>query len=417
MEGNTGVNDRILVKLLLTVILSAWAVSPGNSFAVNENRAQPVPVRVVEAVKKDINQTLSTMGTITYLAKADVSAEIEGLLRSVDVEEGDNVQKNQAIAVIDSALLEAKLHQAQARLEMMQIELARSEMEVNKARYRLNAAKVTMEKTKEQLEAWKQLFESGGMSKTERDAAEVRYANSVADYQSAIEDLRSLQVKSKSGRIEREAMLRKAQADVDEIEIRLKKCTIRAPITGTVASKRKWPGERINPTDTVIVTIIDTRKVFAVIDLSEKDIGLVHRGQQAEIRADAFPNISFTGRVEIIRPTVDMDSRTVKVKVGVANDDQLLKPGMFVRVKIILESMKDVVTIPREALITTKDGRNIVFVVLEEVAFMRDVEIASAKEGQIVIRTGVNPGEKVVIEGQERIKDLTSVQSTEIERQ
>jgi RND family efflux transporter MFP subunit len=212
-------------------------------------------------------------------------------------------------------------------------------------------------------------------------------------------------------------MLRKAQADVDEIEIRLKKCTIRAPITGTVASKRKWPGERINPTDTVIVTIIDTRKVFAVIDLSEKDIGLVHRGQQAEIRADAFPNISFTGRVEIIRPTVDMDSRTVKVKVGVANDDQLLKPGMFVRVKIILESMKDVVAIPREALITTKDGRNIVFVVLEEVAFMRDVEIASAKEGQIVIRTGVNPGEKVVIEGQEKIRDLTSVQSTEIERQ
>jgi multidrug efflux pump subunit AcrA (membrane-fusion protein) len=411
------VNDRTLLKLLLTVILSAGAVFPGSSFAVDENRAQPVPVRVVEAVKQDINQTLSTMGTITYLAKADVSAEIEGVLRSVNVEEGDNVQKNQVIAVIDSALLEAQLHQAQARLEMVQIELARSKMEVRKASYKLKAAKVTMEKSKEQLDARKQLFESGGMSKTELDAAEVRYENAVADYLIAMEDLRSLQVKSKNGRIEREAMLRRAQADLDEIELKLKKCTIRAPITGTIASKRKWAGERINPADTVIVTILDTTEVFAAIDLSEKDIGLVQPGQPAEIRADAFPNMSFTGSVEIIRPTVDIDSRTVKVKVRVANDDQLLKPGMFVRVKIILESMKDVVVIPREALMTSKAGRNIVFVVLEEVAFLRDVEIASEKEGLIVIRKGVNPGEKVVIEGQTRIKDLTSVQSTEIERQ
>lgn len=410
-------NDRTLLKFLLTAILSAGAVFPGNSFAVDGNRSQPVPVRVVEAVKQDINQTLSTMGTITYLAKADVSAETEGVLRSVNVEEGDHVQKNQVIAVIDSALLGAQLRQAQARLEMVQIELARSEMEEKKATYKLKAAKVTMEKSKEQLDARKKLFESGGMSKTELDAAEVRYENAEADYLSAVEDLKSLQVKSKNGRIEREAMLRKAQADVDEIDLKLKKCTIRAPISGTVASKRKWAGERINPADTVIVTILDTTEVFAAIDLSEKDIGLVQPGQPAEIRADAFPNMSFTGSVEIIQPTVDIDSRTVKVKVRVANDDQLLKPGMFVRVKIILESMKDVVVIPREALMTSKDGRNIVYVVLQEVAFLRDVEIASEKDGLIVIRKGVNPGEKVVVEGQTKIKDLTSVQSTEIERQ
>ena len=118
----------------------------------------------------------------------------------------------------------------------------------------------------------------------------------------------------------------------------------------------------------------------------------------------------------MISPTVDTNSRTVKVRVKIANDKQLLKPGMFVRVNIMLESRKDVIAVPQESIMTSKDGRSRVFVVFENIAFLRDVKTGALKEGWVAIQKGVKAGERVVVEGQDRLKDLTSVEPTEINR-
>jgi multidrug efflux pump subunit AcrA (membrane-fusion protein) len=399
-------------KSLATVFLSFLLIFTISSVSRN-GYAQKVPVRVQRAVKKDITSNLSLLGSVNYMSKVNVSSEVDGVLSSVNVEEGDVVNKGQVIAVIDRALLQAQLKQAQATLELAEIDLSKFEYEVKKTEYRLEATKVSMEKLRDHFETRKKLFDIGGATQTEVDEAEMEYQKALADYKSTLEDLRALRVKSNEGRNEVEAKVVKARADVEEIKTNLEKCIIKAPIAGIVSAKEKWSGESTNPNDSVIATIVSTTTVYAEADLNEKDMGLVKTGLQAEIKADAYPDVSFMGKIDVISPTVDTDSRTVKIKISIANDKQLLRPGMFVRVILILDSYKDVVVIPQEAIISVANDKKIVFVIIDEVAFLRQVETGISRDGWVVIRNGVKEGEKVVVEGQERLQDLSSVQVVE----
>jgi RND family efflux transporter MFP subunit len=290
------------------------------------------------------------------------------------------------------------------------------EIDMKKAAAKLQAAKVGMEKSLGIFERYKQLSSLGIASQTEMDRAEIAYEKSVADYQIALEDSKALQTRSKQGRIEAQANLLKAQKDVESIHLKLEKCTIKAPIGGIVASKKKWPGENVEPRDSVIVTIVQIEKVFAEVDLSERNLGSIKMGQQAEVRADAYPHIPFKGEVQMISPMIDSNSRTVKVKVKVSNDQQLLKIGMFVRVNIVLEDLKDRIGIPEGGVIASKDGKQRAFVILEDVAFLREIHTGIRKDGWIVVSNGIIPGERVVVEGQEKLRDLTPVQPTEVSR-
>jgi multidrug efflux pump subunit AcrA (membrane-fusion protein) len=388
----------------------------GPCLAQDKGGAGRLPVKVLEVREGDFSSTVSGMGTINYLAKAEVSSEIDGILADVKVDEGDVVKQGQIVAVIESSQLESQLAQARADVEVAEIDVSKTENELKKAVSKLKAARVGMEKSLAIFERYKKLAILGIASQTEMDKAEIAYEKSVSDYQIASEDYAALQTKSKQGHIEQEAKLLKARADAEMIRRRLEKCTIKAPIAGIVASKKKWPGENIEPRDSVIVTILQTKKVFAEVDVNENNAGSIKVGQQAEVKADAFPDLTFRGQVKIISPVIDINSRTLRVKVEVTNDRQLLKVGMFVRVKIFLDMLNHVITVPEEAIMTSSDGRRRVFVVVEGVAFLRDVETGLKRDGWVVVKKGVKAGERIVVEGQERLKDLAAVQPTETTR-
>jgi multidrug efflux pump subunit AcrA (membrane-fusion protein) len=388
----------------------------GPCLAQDKGGAGRLPVKVLEVREGDFSSTVSGMGTINYLAKAEVSSEIDGILADVKVDEGDVVKQGQIVAVIESSQLESQLAQARADVEVAEIDVSKTENELKKAVSKLKAARVGMEKSLAIFERYKKLAILGIASQTEMDKAEIAYEKSVSDYQIASEDYAALQTKSKQGHIEQEAKLLKARADAEMIRRRLEKCTIKAPIAGIVASKKKWPGENIEPRDSVIVTILQTKKVFAEVDVNENNAGSIKVGQQAEVKADAFPDLTFRGQVKIISPVIDINSRTLRVKVEVTNDRQLLKVGMFVRVKIFLDMLNHVITVPEEAIMTSSDGRRRVFVVVEGVAFLRDVETGLKRDGWVVVKKGVKAGERIVVEGQEKLKDLAGVQPIETTR-
>jgi len=382
--------------------------------AVRAEESQKVPVKVLKASRRDITSTLTAMGSIDYLSKSDVSSELDGVLSSVNLEEGDFVKKGQVIAEIDSALLQAQLKQKLTVQELAEIDLARRENEIRKAAYKIEATKISVGTLKDYLEEQRKLFKIGGITQIELSQAEMKYQEKLAEYKTAIEDLMSLKAKSKQGRNEAEARVVKTIADADEIRAKLKKCIIKAPISGVVSSKMKWTGERTNPQEATIATILETIEVYAVAEISEKKVGLVKVGQPAEVIVDAFPDISFSGKVHLISPTIDTDSRTVKVRIKVPNSKMLLRPGMFARVEVTLDSQKDVVTVPSEAVLKAKEGHKLVFVVIDEIAFLREVQTGSSKNDWVVITKGIKDGEKVVVEGHERLSDLASVKSMEI---
>jgi membrane fusion protein (multidrug efflux system) len=370
MEGESIVKKTIFLHHLVIVPLLIFIlfVLSGKSYAVDEGEIKRVPVKCMKVSVRDMSTTLDIMGAINYLSKVDVSSETYGLLSAVKVEEGDFVKKGQIIAVNDSVLLQAQLQKLKAKVE---------------------STKVSMEKLRDNLEVKKKVFSIGGIIQSELNEAEMKYQDALAAYKSAL-------------------------ADLEEIQKKIEKTFTKAPISGIVSNKKKWVGESTSQQDSVIATIIHTGEVYAEADVNESSISYVKVGQRADVTVDAYPSIRFTGKVHLISPTLDTSSRTVKVQIKVLNRKSILKPGMFVRVKVIRESHRNVVAIPREAILTTKDGRTIIFVVVNEIAFARDVQTGSKNENLVVIQKGLKAGEKLVVEGQELLRDLASVRSVEI---
>ena len=400
--------QRIFKKVLFVAMITLVLLSEG--VASDDPVAERIPVKTVAAKKLEVSRTISALGTINFVSKADVSAEIDGVLRSVEVEEGETVTTGQVLAVIDSTLLEAQLKQAVAVLELAQIEAAKWKNETRKAAYRVESNRITMENLKAFFETQKELFNIQGLSKNDLNKAESEYKKAFTEYQSSVENLKSLQAKSVRGHGEAEQKIAKAQADVDEIKGKLDKCIIKSPITGVVATQKKWKGERTKASDSVIVTLINIREVYAVAELNETSLGQIGSGQRAIVTADAYPGITFRGMVHMISPIIDINSRTVKVKVKIINDKNLLKHGMFVRIKILSDRISPMVAVPSDAIIKSEDGLKKVFVVVDGVAFLRDVQAKPGEDNWVTIFKGVREGEQVVVEGQEKLNDLSAVQ-------
>ncbi|MDH4266549.1 MAG: efflux RND transporter periplasmic adaptor subunit [Deltaproteobacteria bacterium] len=409
-------NKRL--KLILMILLLLESFLFGEAWASNgkSDITGKIPVKVMKVEKRNLASSLSLMGAINYLSKADVSSETSGVLESVKVEEGNQVHEGEVVAVIDSTLLRTQLKQYQASLELAKIDLLKSDNEVKKAEVKVTSSLVSYEKTKQFFETQEKLFRIGGIIQSDLDDAEIKYKKAWADHQLATEELKTLLVKSEEGRKEAEAKVKKAEADLEEIQVKIQKSTIKAPISGIVSVKKKYSGETVAPNDALILTLIEIDHVYAEVDLNEKNMALVSVGQSSKVVSDAYPDHPFVGKVYSLSPVVDSNSRTLKVKIKVANPKGLLKPGMFTRVEIMEMGRAKVLAIPEEALTKTKDGKIHIFVIIDEIAFLRTVETGTRKEGWVAITKGLKPGEKVVLEGQERLRDLASVQSTEITR-
>jgi multidrug efflux pump subunit AcrA (membrane-fusion protein) len=395
---------------ILSAILGAAFFIGTGSTAARASKIEKIPVKVQPVVRRDLSAAISVLGTVKYLTKADVSSEIDGILRSVEVEEGDRVQQGQVIATIDTSILEAQLKEMQTDLELAELNLPKWRNELKKLELNLAKNRIALENYRQLFESQQKLYKTGGISRARLNRAEIDYQSALLEYNTVKEDLQTLKTRSKQGRSEVEARVAKAQADIGEVRTRLAKCIIRAPISGVVAAKRKWTGEKTGDGGHVIATILQTDAVYAEVEISEKKIGKITIGQQAGVRADAYPEEAFEGKVHSISPTVEPTSRTVRVKVKVPNQKQLLKPGMFVRVNIFLDRRGEVLLVPSTALFKARNNRIMAFVVVDEIAFLRTVQTGGREENSVIIKAGLKEGELVVVEGQRELKNLSAVE-------
>ena len=377
--------------------------------------AKRIPVKVVIAKKAGPSPVIAGMGTIDTITKAEVGSEIYGLLKSVSVEEGDDVKEGQVIAILDTSLPEADLKQSQAALELAEVQLKQMDHQIAKAQAGVEKTRITAEKTERFLNDQKRLFDIGAVILTTVDEAEIRYREAVAEHEAAKEELNVLETTSDGGKRDGEVRIKKAEADVESAKIRIQKSTIRAPLSGRVTKKHLFSSELIRDGHEIIVTLSDLDEVFANVDVNERDMSRIRVGLPAQVVADAFPEKPFTGKVARMDPTVNKDNRTFVAKIRVRNRGYVLKPGMFVRAEIYSTTKAAGLVIPRECVRRAKDGKSHVFVVVDEVALRTEVQVGSSIGDAVEIVKGLKEGDKVVIEGQERLVDLAGVESTLLE--
>jgi Cu(I)/Ag(I) efflux system membrane fusion protein len=171
--------------------------------------------------------------------------------------------------------------------------------------------------------------------------------------------------------------------------------TFHAPVSGIVLEKRAVQGMRFMPGEE-LYRIADLSSVWVVADVAEQDIGQVRAGGRAQVSVDAYPERQFDGKVDFVYPTLDSATRTVRVRVEIANPQGLLKPAMFAKVGLPEGGSNEVLTVPSSAVIDS-GIRQVVLVQVAPGRFEpREVRLGSRGGDYVEVLDGVAEGEKVV---------------------
>lgn len=220
-------------------------------------------------------------------------------------------------------------------------------------------------------------------------------------------------ISSRKELLEAEAMLRRAEAALHSAEDRLQvlgashdhgaggEFTLVAPFAGVVVARDASLGEMATPADTLF-TVADLSEVWIELDIFERDLARVRRGQSVAVLVSAYPSRSFPGRIVYVGDVLDPAKRTVRARVEIPNRDAALKPGMFATANIqVGGGGRPMAVVPQDA-VQTVEGKLVVFVPGDAPGEFRavPVEVGPTTDGnRIVILSGIAPGSRVVTVG------------------
>ena len=351
------------------------------------------------------------------LLQVDLYPKVSGYLARIDVRIGDRVRQGQVIAQIDSRdflhrvrEIEAKVAQAKAQLTEIETgtraeELRQSEQAVRQAESRFENAKLQHER----IEA---LYKRQVISKKECDASDMEYTVAEAQLAAIQQQLKLLRDGARSEvREASRAKLKEMEAILEQERTRFNDTKIAAPFDGEISRKHVDAGALVSPSSP-LVSLVHTETVKMVANVLEKDVPLLKSGMKAKIRAEAFPERLFEGRVEKINAVLDLATRTLQAEVYIPNPDRSLKPGMFSTVEIVLLEKPRAVVIPREAVLQ-EGSDNWAFIIDGNRAVRRLLTIGYEQERMVEVLKGLTEGERVVIRGQQSLKNGSAVRVIE----
>jgi cobalt-zinc-cadmium efflux system membrane fusion protein len=189
-----------------------------------------------------------------------------------------------------------------------------------------------------------------------------------------------------------------AMALIDSPELLNKPLALKAPLSGRVIERHGTVGEVVDRAKE-LYTISDLANLWGIAEIKEKDIAMVHVGQEATLRVLAFPEEAFTGKVVLLGHEIETKTRTLEVRILMENTSGKLKPGMFADVEIVTDVLDGVLLIPDDALQTLED-QQVVFVAADGGTFTkRTVRLGREQNGRVEIVDGLRDGERVVTTG------------------
>lgn len=322
------------------------------------------------AAPRRLRTELETTGTIDFDQRrhAHVSPRVGGHVGEVLVDLGDRVAAGQVLARLDS------------------LELGQAVVEFLQARARTELARETFEREE-------RLWRERVSSEQELVATRAELREAEAARQGAEERLHLF------------GLSHEEIARLDYDQARTSCYAVRAPFAGTIVAQEVTRGELVGP-ERVLFQIADLSRVWAWIDVFERDLARVHRGDHVVLEVDAWPGVSFTGEVSDLGTSVQSETRAARARLAVPNPDGKLRPGMFARVRILDPHGADGDTLAPEVLavpegaIQRAGSETVVYVALDEGRFSRrPVTLGRRGEGYVEVLSGLAAGEEVVIEG------------------
>jgi RND family efflux transporter MFP subunit len=318
-------------------------------------------VQVKDIVKKPLKPFIESIGTLNPFEEVTISAEVEGVLRSVKVEEGTQVSKGMLLAAIDDSDYS---------------------LEVKRAEAALRQAEATLENTKLEFKRKDALHKEELVTKQQYDDVVTRLSLT-------------------------EAEVERAKASLAIARLKLSKTKITSPLACVVKEKRVSAGDFVK-NGTSLLVIIQSNPIKLRFTVPEKDVGRLKMNQEVTLKVDGFPGSEFKGKVNIIFPNVEEKTRTLQVEALVPNNNGILKPGLFAKVILYTSGERDTIVVPVTALLYEAEKVK-VFIIEGDRAKEREVKLGS-KYGELMeIIDGVKEGEKIVAIGQQNLSEGAKV--------
>ena len=333
---------------------------------------RPVGVRLFRSCtpeRGDISSVINFSGDILAIEQTNIFSRVNGNIEKIFVDAGDYVSSGKLLASIDKSLYTQNVKQIEGVLKV---------------------AEATAENDLINLERTKILFEKGLASQADFDNARTKL------------DVSNAQVET-------------AKANLQNSRIQLSYCDIRAPFSGYITKKLLERGTFVSATgaaQNTIFVLANIRKLKVMVNVLERDLPLLEKVTDVNLKTDSYPDKIFKGRFNKIRQSIDLGTRTMPAQVDIDNSDELLKPGMFARVEIILNTKSDVMILPSECVLKEAD-KHFVYVIEDLIAIKKFVEIGISENNKTEIIGGLNEGENVVKVGQGLISDKAKVKIAE----
>ncbi len=362
-----------LVLVVLIVAAAVWYFPRPDTQPKEAGRGRfggPIPVGVTTVQKGDMPVSLSQLGTVTPLATVTVKTQINGYLTEVAFKEGQMVKKGDFLAQIDQRPYQVALEQAEATLAKDQALVKNAQLD---------------------LERYNTLVAQNSIARQTRDTQ----VSLVAQYQ---------------------ATVKSDQAQIDVQKLNLTYCRIVSPVTGRVGLRQVDAGNYVQTSDpNGIVVVTQLQPISVIFTVAEDNLPAVMKRVRAgaSLPVSAFDRTGTTelgtGTLETVDNQIDTTTGTVKLRAVFNNREEILFPNQFVNVRLLVNTMQDTDIVPVSAIQRGAPGTFVYVVSPENTVTIAKVKLGPSDGQRIATLTGLQPGQSVVVDGADRLRDGAKV--------
>ncbi|MDP2209914.1 MAG: efflux RND transporter periplasmic adaptor subunit [Bacteroidota bacterium] len=338
------------------------------------------------AIIGNLVQSVTTSGTTKPFKQVDITPSTSGKVQEYFVEEGSKVAKDELLVKLDDSEILLALKDAESKLIETQIEY-------NLMRYGASMERMENNSVNSMaLETIKKFMEVEEAYKLNR-ISEKEYQKAKRDYEAAMvysPDVRDDVIAQKCG-------LNQAIVNLERIKLNFNYTEIKSPFNGYAADVNINVGQNVRGGEKLL-KVVDISKIKVEVGVLETEIKLIKKGSNVEVTIPSYPDKIFKGIIKNISPIIDTQTKTCKVIVELDNREGIIKPGMYVYVKVETAIYKDRLLVPKDAILI-RDQRKLVFTVSDGLAKWFYVETGVENEKFVEITNGISASDTVLVNG------------------
>ncbi|MET0621989.1 MAG: efflux RND transporter periplasmic adaptor subunit [Pyrinomonadaceae bacterium] len=414
----------LAAALVAVALLSAAGCADKAALKVEPSSLLPPTVVVAEVEQRTVPIYSEFVGQTRAKVTVELRARVEGVLEKIHFREGQPVRKGALLFSIDKQPFAATLQSAQAVLAKSEADLAqaRQRTDVLQAQAELADAQAVLSKAQQDLRRIEPLAKEKAVTELELDAAVAAQKSAQAGVDSRQANLTNLEASVKYTIARATAEVSSAKARITQAQLDLGYCDIYSPISGIIGFKNVDVGNLVGRGDaTLLATVSSSDPLLVDFSLSEVEylnltspetLGRKRVDRRIELILADESRHPYEGALQVVDRVVDPATGTMKIEVSFPNPRSYIRPGQFARLRAVVAERENAVLVPQRAIQEMQGAKTVMIVDEQNKVAVRTVSVGDKSDNYLVVLQGLNPGERVIVEGMQKVKPGAEVRLT-----